>query len=122
MGNKILYIEDNFHSVELVRRILTVEGFDVRCASNGVQGLEIAGQEKLDLIITDIHMPQMNGIEVAQRIRSNPDLKDIPIIALTAHTMHGDREECLKNGFNAFVAKPIMRPEFVGVVRQMLNQ
>lgn len=122
MGCKVLYIEDNLHSIELVRRILDKEGYEVLCAANGAQGLEIAFQEKPDLIITDIHMPQMNGIEVAQQIRANPELKDTPIIALTAHTMYIDRQEYVKTGFNAYVAKPIMRPEFLNIVRRVLNQ
>lgn len=122
MGCKILYIEDNLHSVELVRRILIKEGFEVLCAADGAQGLEIACQEKPDLIITDIRMPMMNGMEVVEHIRSNPDLRHIPVIALTAQTMHGDKEEYLKKGFDAYVAKPIMRPEFLNVVRKMLRQ
>jgi CheY-like chemotaxis protein len=122
MGCKVLYIEDNLHSIELVRRILDKEGYEVLCAANGEQGLEIAFEEKPDLIITDIHMPRMNGLEVAAQIRSNLDLKDIPMIALTAHTMYGDKEAYLRTGFNAVVAKPIMRPEFLSIIRKVLNQ
>jgi CheY-like chemotaxis protein len=122
MSCRILYIEDNLHSIELVRRMLTKEGYEVLCAANGEQGLDIAYQERPDLIITDIRMPTMSGIEVAEHIRSNPDLQHIPIIALTAQTMHGDKEAYLRKGFNAYVAKPIMRPEFLGVIRKVLNR
>lgn len=120
MNAKILYIEDNPHHIEIVRRILDREGYTFMSALNGEQGLEMAAYEQPDLILADINMPGLNGVEVAQRIKTTPELAHIPVLALTTNTMHGDREHYLRLHFDGYIAKPIIRHELINTLHRLL--
>ncbi len=121
MGAKILYIEDNPHHIEIVRRIVDREGYELVTAVNGLQGLEMAAVEQPDIIIADVNLPGINGVEVAQRIKDTPELAHIPVLALTTNTMHGDREQYLQSYFDGYIAKPIIRHELLTTLRRLLN-
>jgi two-component system cell cycle response regulator DivK len=103
----VLYIEDNFESRLLVKRILAVEGHRLLEATNGMEGLRVAQQEVPDLILVDINMPSMDGYEVTSRLRGIPALERVPIVALTANVLRGDRERSLDAGCDGYIQKPL---------------
>jgi len=103
----ILYIEDNPENRLLVRRILEAEGYTVIEAEDASAGLELAERSSPDLILLDINLPEMDGYEFTARLRGTPGLSDIPIVALTANVMKGDRERTLAAGCDGYIQKPI---------------
>lgn len=104
---RILVAEDNLENQEIIRRRLERAGHAVSIAANGVEAVERAKTEEPDLILMDISMPVMSGIEATQAIRRTPGGVRVPIIALTAHAMEGDAEKCLAVGCDAFATKPV---------------
>lgn len=119
---KVLYIEDNPHNMRLVRKMLKMGGYEVVEALTGQDGLNKAGQERPHLILLDINLPDMDGIEVCHRLRQSDETHHIPIIALTANAMHGDRERFLDSGMDGYLAKPITRNELLNTVRQYVSK
>jgi two-component system cell cycle response regulator DivK len=109
MDNKatILYVEDNPENRMLIRRILQAEGFNMIEASNAKQALETIHQELPDLILMDINLPEMDGYTLTARLKAMPQLKNVPIIALTANVMRGDRERTLEAGCDGYIQKPV---------------
>ena len=103
----ILYVEDNIDNRTLVRRILMAEGYNLLEAVNAAQALETLQDNKPDLILMDINMPDMDGYSLTAKIKSTPGLETIPIIALTANVMRGDREKSLEAGCDGYIQKPI---------------
>ncbi|MCR4407228.1 MAG: response regulator [Anaerolineae bacterium] len=103
----ILYIEDNPENRLLVRRVLEAEGYTVVEATDGPSGLEAARQLPPNLILLDINLPEIDGYQMVSRLRSVPGLSTVPIIALTANVMKGDRERTLAAGCNGYIQKPI---------------
>lgn len=115
---KILLVEDYKHSQIIVTRLLKKNNFEsVVVVENGLQALEAVKQQKFDLILMDMQMPVMNGFEATQKIREIPEYKEVPIIALTAFAMKGDRERCLEAGANDYIPKPIDSQEFIEKVK-----
>ncbi len=117
---KVLYVEDDLSSQRLVQRILTAEGFEVVIADNGIGAIETARQEKPDLILMDINISGMDGYEVTTRLRTLNGMENVPIIAVTAATLRGDRERALVAGCNGYIAKPIDVDQFPEQVRAYL--
>lgn len=107
MPKRILVIEDNPVNLELMTDLLEAFGFIVITAREGAQGIELVRQEKLDLIICDVQMPGMDGYEVASYLKRDPMLRGIPLVAVTALAMVGDRERVLSAGFDGYIDKPI---------------
>lgn len=103
----ILYVEDNKDNRNLVRRVLEVEGYSVAEAKDAAQALERLGTGIIDLILMDINMPDMDGYTLTSKIKSMPTFKDVPIIAVTANVMRGDRERSLEAGCDGYIQKPI---------------
>jgi two-component system, cell cycle response regulator DivK len=103
----ILYVEDNADNRTLVRRILMAEGYNLLEAVNAAQALETLQDNKPDLILMDINMPDMDGYSLTAKIKDTPGLESIPIIALTANVMRGDRERSLEAGCDGYIQKPI---------------
>lgn len=118
---KILCIEDNPVNWRLVQRLLTQGGFEVYWAEEGLQGYELAVAHKPALILLDINLPGLSGFEVAAKLRQNPDLNHVPIVALTAKTMKSDRETALVAGCDGFISKPIDPFQFLGQVQAYLG-
>lgn len=104
---RILYIEDDPGNRMLVRRILEAEGFSIIEATDGPAGLEIAAQMRPDLILLDINLPEIDGYDLAKRFRDTPGLQQVPILAITANVMKGDRERTLEAGCDGYIQKPI---------------
>ena len=109
MTHTILYIEDNPDNTMLVRRALEARGYKLLHAPNGIKGVEIAEAEPVELILLDINLPDIDGYEVARRLRSNSkvELKTVPIIAVTANALKGDAEKALDAGCDVYMSKPI---------------
>lgn len=103
----ILYIEDDLANRILVRRVLQAEGYRVLEAETGKLGIEMAKTEKPALILVDVNMPEMDGFQATGILRTLPDLQQVPIIALTANVMKGDREKALAAGCSGYIPKPI---------------
>jgi two-component system, cell cycle response regulator DivK len=122
MPHRILYIEDNFQNKRLVRKILASRGFEVLEAEDGLTGVEIAVKEVPDLILMDISLPGIDGVEATQRIKAYTETSKIPVIALTANAMRGDRERFIAAGCDDYLPKPISTTELVAMVEKYLNR
>ncbi len=121
MSATILYIEDNRQNMRLVRKMLASQGYEVLEASEGMIGIEVALAERPDLIFVDINLPDIDGMEVTERLKAEATTRDIPIIALTANAMYGDRERFLDAGCDGYLAKPISKSELVKTVHEFLG-
>jgi two-component system cell cycle response regulator DivK len=109
---RVLYIEDNPDNRLLVQRILVAEGYDVIVASNGPEGLKKAQAEKPNAVLVDINMPDVDGYTVTARLREMAHLSRVPIVAITANVMKGDREKTLAAGCDGYIQKPIDIDQF----------
>ncbi|HSM79347.1 MAG TPA: response regulator [Bryobacteraceae bacterium] len=107
MRKRVLVADDKESSRELVRTVLASQGYEVTEAADGRQALESIERERPDLVLLDLHMPELDGYTVVSRIRADPRLAGIPVVALTASAMSGDRERALEAGFSAYIAKPV---------------
>ena len=116
---KILYVEDNDDNVYMLKNRLTRAGFTVVIATDGVQGVAMAGTERPDLIIMDLTLPDMDGWEATRRIKADPATKHIPVVALTANAMEGDREKALAAGCDDFDTKPVELPRLLDKIRAL---
>jgi two-component system, cell cycle response regulator DivK len=104
---KILIVEDNEMNLDMLTRRLIRRGYDVVSATDGVEGLQLASYELPDLVLMDMSLPKMDGWEATRHLKANTETKDIPVIALTAHAMVGDREKALEAGCDDYDTKPI---------------
>ena len=105
---KILLIEDNELNLDMLTRRLERKGFSVISAVDGISGIEKAKQEKPELIIMDLSLPILDGWDAAKKLKADPATKSIPIIALTAHAMKGDRQNALNAGCDEYDTKPVV--------------
>ena len=103
----ILYVEDNSDNRKLVRRVLEVEGYAVVEAKDGLQAMECLQTGAIDLALMDINMPDMDGYTLTARIKAMPEFAKLPIVAVTANVMRGDRERSLQAGCDGYIQKPI---------------
>lgn len=113
MKLKVLIIEDNEQNLYLTTFILEKHGYEIYSAKDGAEGIEKAAVILPELILLDIQLPLMNGYEVARRLRMNPDLSDIPIIAVTSYAMVGDQEKAFEAGCTGYIEKPINPETFI---------
>lgn len=118
--SKILLIEDNEMNSDMLSRRLQRKGHEVIVAVDGVQGIELAHSQKPDLILMDMSLPVMDGWEATQQLKSAAETRDIPIIALTAHAMAGDREKCLEVGCDDYDTKPVEFSRLLGKIQALL--
>jgi len=117
---RILVVEDNEANLYLVRFMLEKKGYEVIEAREGIAGVELAIKEKPDLIIMDIQLPDIDGLEATKRIRASEADGDIPIIALTSYAMMGDRERALAAGCTGYIEKPINPETFIAELEKCL--
>jgi two-component system cell cycle response regulator DivK len=120
-SRKILVVDDNEDGRELVVKILKNRGYQMIEAVDGEEALEKASAECPDLILLDISIPKLDGYEVTRRLKSQVKFKDIPIIALTAHAMKGDREKALEAGCDGYISKPIDIHELPDQIKSYLK-
>jgi two-component system cell cycle response regulator DivK len=118
---KILYIEDNFHNRRIVRKMLQSRGYMMIEAEDGLSGLEMVRTLKPHIVLLDIGLPGMDGLEVVARIKADEELRHIPVIALTASAMRGDRERFLAAGCDDYLAKPVQAVELFNKVELYFN-
>jgi two-component system cell cycle response regulator DivK len=107
IGSTILYIEDNVDNRTLIRRILTAEGYNIKEAGDAGEALELLNSLRPELILMDINMPKVDGYTLTAQIRALAGFETIPIVALTANVMRGDRERSLEAGCDGYIQKPI---------------
>ncbi len=118
---RILLVEDVEDNRDLARELLEAAGFSVREAVNGVEALELATSEPFDLVLLDLSLPVIDGWETLKQMRKHPDLATLPVVAITAHAMAGDRERALMAGFQGYIPKPIAVGTFANEIRAFLN-
>ena len=118
VAERILIAEDNEKNIKLFRDVLQLSGYETLEASTGEQAIELATLHRPDLVLMDIRLPGTDGLEALRRLREDERTADIPIVALTAQAMAGDRERFLEAGFNGYVSKPVNVVEFIGTVRR----
>jgi len=121
MKKKILLVEDHPANIDMLRTGLEFLGYAVTVAEDGKEAVEMAASELPDLIVMDILLPTMNGLEAVARIRNNPRTQSIPILAATALAMSGDKEKCLEGGCNAYIAKPFTPKQLAAAIEKLLE-
>jgi two-component system cell cycle response regulator DivK len=115
---RVLIVEDNGKNMKLFRDVLQATGYETLEATTGTQAIELAAGHAPDLVLMDIRLPDIDGMEALSRLRADERTASIPVLALTAQAMDGDRERLLGAGFDGYIPKPVNIVEFLGVVRQ----
>jgi two-component system, cell cycle response regulator DivK len=121
MTQVILVVEDNERNLKLLRDVLEYAGYDVRVARTGEDGVTLAVKEPPDLVLMDLQLPGIDGMEALRQLRASPRTADIPVVAVTAQAMKQDRERVLEAGFDGYVEKPISVRAFPEQVRGYLS-
>ena len=119
---KILIAEDNAVNRELLRELLEIRGYTVEEACNGQEALHMIEQTKPDLLLLDVGMPVLDGFAVVQRIRENPQSAPLPVVAVTAYAMQGDREKILNAKFDGYLSKPVNSRSLAEELDRLLNK
>ena len=117
----ILIVEDNEKNMKLVRDVLQVKGYQTLEAATAEDGIALAQAHSPDLVLMDIQLPGMNGIEALKKLRASPETSPIPVLAFTASVMPQDRKEIMGAGFDGFVSKPINLKEFIAAIAKALE-
>ena len=120
-GKTILIVEDNDLNMKLFNDLLQAHGYNTLQANDGGEALGMARKHHPELILMDVQLPEISGLEVTKRLKSDDDLKSIPIVAVTAFAMKGDEEKMLDGGCEGYIAKPISVPKFLDTVAKFLN-
>ena len=120
MTHRILIVEDDVKNMKLVRHLLRASGYETLEATNGAEGVEAAVAEQPALILMDVQMPVMNGLDATRTLKSNPKTRDIPVIALTALVMEGDQQRSEDAGCDGYITKPIRIRSFLEALKPFL--
>ena len=121
MAKTVLIVEDNELNMKLFRDLLEAHGYQTSGTSNGFEALDLVRKLRPDLILMDIHLPQVSGLEVTRWIKDDPELRAIPVVAVTAFAMKGDEERIRGKGCEAYLSKPISVAKFLDTVRNYLG-
>ena len=119
-GEMILVVDDNLVNLKLARVLLTRAGYEVRAATNADEALAVLETVCPSLILMDIQLPGMDGLELTRLLKADPRYRDIPIVALTAYAMKGDEERMLANGCDGYISKPMDTTRFAATVARYL--
>ena len=120
---RLLYIEDNEDNLYMLTLFFDVQGgYEILSAANGAEGIAIAVAEQPDLILMDLNLPEIDGWEAARRLKADPATRGIPLIALTAHAMAGDREKALATGCDDFDSKPVQFDRLLAKIERALSK
>ena len=119
---KILLVEDNELNRDMLSRRLLRKGYEVMVACDGARGVEMAGIERPDVVLLDMSLPVLDGWEAAQRLKTNPETRSIPVIALTAHAMTADRQRALAAGCDDYDTKPVELPRLLEKMERLLQR
>jgi len=120
MKSKVMVIEDNEQNMYMITYLLESYNYEVIQSFNGIDGIKKVKEEKPDIILLDIHLPEMDGYNIAREIKKNEELKNIPIIAVTAYAMMGDKEKAIDAGAIGYIEKPIDPDTFVSQMEAFL--
>ena len=120
-GKTVLVVEDNELNMKLFHDLLEAHGYAILQTKDGMEALRIAREHRPDLILMDIQLPEVSGLEVTKWIKEDDNLKSIPVVAVTAFAMKGDEEKIREGGCEAYIAKPISVANFLEVVERFLN-
>ena len=120
-GERVLVVEDNEKNMKLFRDVLRATGYRTLEATTGGQAVELAAEHAPDLVLMDIQLPDIDGVEALSRLRANERTAPIPVLAVTAQAMQGDHERFLAAGFDGYISKPVNIVELLGTVRQHCN-
>jgi len=121
MAKTVLIVEDNELNMKLFRDLLEAHGYATLGTRNGTQALALAREHRPDLILMDIQLPEVSGLEVTKRLKDDQGLRHIPVVAVTAFAMKGDEERILAGGCEAYLSKPISVGKFIETVRRFLG-
>ena len=121
MAKKVLIVEDNELNMKLFHDLLEAHGYDTLQTKDGMEALKIARAHRPDLILMDIQLPEVSGLEVTKWIKEDDDLRSIPIIAVTAFAMKGDEERIREGGCEAYISKPISVTHFLDTIRRLMG-
>ncbi len=122
LDKTVLVVEDNDLNMRLFHDVLEMRGYNILQAKDGMEGWRIAREQRPDLIIMDIQLPDVSGLEVTKWLKDDETLKSIPVIAVTAFAMAGDKEKFLEGGCDAYIPKPISIPNFLQTVERFANR
>jgi two-component system, cell cycle response regulator DivK len=117
-GERILVVEDNEKNMKLFRDVLAATGYRTLEATTGIEAVDMASEHTPDLVLMDIQLPDLDGVQALRRLRADARTATIPILALTAQAMRGDRERFLAAGFDGYVSKPVNVRDLIETVRQ----
>ena len=118
---KVLIVEDNELNVKLFRDLLNVHGYETVQTRDGHMALSMVREHKPDLVLMDIQLPQISGLDIIKEIKADEELKNIPVVAVTAFAMKGDEDKIREGGCEAYISKPISVPSFLETVRNFLG-
>lgn len=121
MAKTVLIVEDNELNMKLFRDLLEAHGYETAGTSNGFEALDLVRKLRPDLILMDIQLPQVSGLEVTRWIKDDPELRSIPVVAVTAFAMKGDEERIREGGCEAYLSKPISVGKFIETVRRFIG-
>ena len=121
MSKTVLIVEDNELNMKLFSDLLDAHGYDTIQTKDGMEALVLAREHRPDLILMDIQLPEVSGLEITKWIKEDDDLKSIPVVAVTAFAMKGDEEKIREGGCEAYIAKPISLQLFLDTVKQFLD-
>src|SRR5688572_26204350 len=121
MAKTVLIVEDNELNMKLFHDLLEAHGYGTLAARNGFEALDLARKHRPDLILMDIQLPEVSGLEVTKWLKNDPDLRAIPVIAVTAFAMKGDEDRIRKGGCEAYLSKPISVGKFLETIRHFLG-
>ncbi len=121
MSKTVLIVEDNELNMKLFSDLLDAHGYDTIQTKDGMEALVLAREHHPDLILMDIQLPEVSGLEITKWIKEDDDLKSIPVVAVTAFAMKGDEEKIREGGCEAYIAKPISLQLFLDTVKQFLD-
>ena len=121
MSKTVLIVEDNELNMKLFHDLLEAHGYNIVGTRNGIEALDLARKHKPDLVLMDIQLPEVSGLEVTKWLKDDPQLKAIPVVAVTAFAMKGDEERIRQGGCEAYISKPISVAKFVETVKSYIG-
>ena len=121
MSKTVLIVEDNELNMKLFHDLLEAHGYATLQTKDGIEAMKIARQKRPDLILMDIQLPEVSGLEVTKWLKEDPELRAIPVVAVTAFAMKGDEDKIRQGGCEAYIAKPISVAKFLETIQRFLN-
>ena len=118
---KVLLVEDNYMNKILVKEILTLNGYDIVEANSGIEAIRLISSERPDVVLMDLHLPEMDGVTATRIIKADKSVKEIPILALTASASEGEADDILNKGFDGYVGKPIEVKKLLDTISESLK-